>query len=161
MGVRVIQSVYRNSLVWTITAIVIPFTSIAEMYSDNYTITTTVISGCGSGPMTSASYQINGTFGQSSPLIDPTLPPQSTNYDLLTGFWYTIGSTPPFSACPADFEPDGDVDNDDLALLATGFGNPVLEWMLTKVETWTEVTYMKWRWTSVGLIVWIRISSAW
>ena len=93
----------------------------AKMTSTNYTISTTVMSG-GGGPMESANYRIIGTLGQSSPLIDPAFPPQSPNYDLLTGFWYTIGSTPPFSACPADFEPDGDVDDDDLTILAEGFG---------------------------------------
>ncbi len=93
----------------------------AQMSSTNYRITTTVMSGGGS-PMTSSNYQMSGTVGQPSPLVDPALPPQSTNYDLLTGFWYTIGSAPPFSACPADFEPDGDVDNDDLVVLAAGFG---------------------------------------
>jgi len=93
----------------------------AGMSSTNYQIPTTVFSG-GGGPMTSGSYDMNGTIGQPTPLIDPALPPQSSSYDLLTGFWYTFGSTPPFSACPADFQPDGDVNEDDLALLATGFG---------------------------------------
>jgi hypothetical protein len=92
------------------------------MSSTNYRITTSVVSGGGT-PMASANYQMEGTLGQPSPIIDPLLPPQSTNYDLLTGFWYTVGITPPFSACPADFEPDGDVDDDDLAELAAGFGH--------------------------------------
>jgi len=97
-----------------------------EMTSTNYTITTTVISGGGS-PMTSTSYQLTCTLGQPSPLIDPAFPPRSTSYDLLTGFWYTIGSSPPFSACPADLDTDGDVDDDDLYTLATDFGQSGLE----------------------------------
>ena len=101
--------------------VVIAGPTAADMSSENYRITTTVISG-GGGPMTSASYQMNGTVGQPSPLVDPTFPPQSANYDLLAGFWYTLGSAPSFSACPADLNTDGDVDDVDLALLATGFG---------------------------------------
>lgn len=86
------------------------------MSSTNYTITTTVISG--GGPMASASYQMNGTVGQPSPLIDPVLPPQSTNYDLLTGFWYTIGVG---VGCLYDYLSDGDVDGADLEELANAF----------------------------------------
>lgn len=82
----------------------------ALMSSTNYTISTIVISG-GGGPMTSANYLMNGTIGQPSPLIDPALPPQSTNYDLLTGFWYTIGAG---SGCLYDYNDDGDVDGADL-----------------------------------------------
>ena len=37
----------------------------AEMFSTNYTITTTVMSG-GGGPMSSANYQTNSTIGQPS-----------------------------------------------------------------------------------------------
>ena len=67
-----------------------PISGDAGMSSDNYRITTTVVSG-GGGPMASASYGLNGTLGQPSPLIDPYDPPWSTSYDLLTGFWYTRG----------------------------------------------------------------------
>ncbi len=96
----------------------------AQMSSANYRIPTTVMSG-GGGPMGSANFQINGTLGQPSPLIDPLDPPWSTHYDLLSGFWYTTGMEPPFSLCPADFQPDGRVDEDDLAILAASFGQAV------------------------------------
>jgi hypothetical protein len=85
----------------------------ADMSSSNYRITTTVVSG-GGGPMESGSYKVNATLGQPSPLIDPADPPWSTNYDLLTGFWYTQGA----GSCRWDIEPlagDGDVDGADLA----------------------------------------------
>ena len=48
-------------------------------------ITTTVMSG-GGGPMTSANYQMSGTVGQSSPLMDQGMDPYSDNYGLLPGF---------------------------------------------------------------------------
>jgi hypothetical protein len=89
-----------------------PIPGDAAMSSANYRITTTVVSG-GGGPMASASYGLNGTLGQPSPLIDPYDPPWSTSYDLLTGFWYTVGG-----GCRWDIEPvsgDGDVDGADLA----------------------------------------------
>jgi hypothetical protein len=67
------------------------------MSSDNYRITTTVMSGGGT-PMASANYQMNGTIGQPTPLMEQGMDPFSDNYGLLPGFWYTIG---PFSAtCP-------------------------------------------------------------
>jgi hypothetical protein len=93
----------------------------ADMGSANYRITTTVISG-GGGAMASDSYRLNGTLGQPSPLIDPQDPPWSDSYDLLTGFWYTLGASA-VSLCPADFQPDGRVDGDDLAILAATFGH--------------------------------------
>jgi hypothetical protein len=88
-----------------------PISGDAGMSSDNYRITTTVVSG-GGGPMASASYGLNGTLGQPSPLIDPADPLGSTNYEMLTGFWYTLGG-----GCRWDIEPlggDGDVDGADL-----------------------------------------------
>ena len=91
--------------------LLVPGPVAAGMSSDNYRITTTVVSG-GGGPMVSASYRLNGTLGQPSPLIDPDDPLGSTNYELLTGFWYTLGG------CHWDIEPsggDGDVDGADLA----------------------------------------------
>ncbi len=89
--------------------------------SANYSITTTVMSG-GGALMGSTIYQINTTMGQPSPLMIPTDPPISASYHLLSGFWYTIGIVLPISLCPADFEPDGDVDVDDLRTLAAGYG---------------------------------------
>ncbi len=91
-------------------AMLVMSASAAEMSSNNFRITTTVISG-GGRPMSSSNYQMNGTAGQPSPLIDPALPPQSTNYDLLTGFWYTIAAG---SGCLYDYFDDGDVDGTDL-----------------------------------------------
>jgi len=88
------------------------------MSSDNYQITTTVMSG-GGGYMGSTNFQMNATMGQPSPLIYPDDPPRSINYDLLAGFWYTVGT---FVGCPADLDFDGDVDEDDLELLADDFG---------------------------------------
>jgi hypothetical protein len=88
------------------------------MSSANYRITTTVMSGGGS-PMASSSYQLNGTLGQPSPLVnDPLMPPFSDNYEMLTGFWYTLGG------CYWDLEPvsrDGDVDGADLAEFLNAF----------------------------------------
>ena len=84
---------------------------IAGMSSDNYRITTTVISS-GGAPMGSTNFQMNTTLGQPSPLMDPAEPPWSTSYELLTGFWYTLGG-----GCRWDIEPlggDGDVDGADL-----------------------------------------------
>jgi hypothetical protein len=83
----------------------------ASMSSDNYRITTTVMSG-GDTPMASANYQTNGTIGQPTPLMEQGMDPFSDSYGLLPGFWYTIG---PFSAtCPGDFDWDFDVDGSDL-----------------------------------------------
>jgi len=101
----------------------IPHLVFAEMSSTNYTITTTVMSG-GGGPMGSANYQMNSTLGQPSPLIDPALPPQSTGYDLLTGFWYTVGAD---SGCLFDYLNDGDVDGADLAEFMNAFSSSELE----------------------------------
>lgn len=89
-----------------------PITASAAMSSTNYRITTTVMSG-GGGVMASASYQLTGTLGQPSPLVeDPLFPPSSLSYEMLTGFWYTLGG-----GCIWDIEPlvgDGDVDGADL-----------------------------------------------
>ena len=78
---------------------------------------------------------MNGTVGQSTPLMDPTDPPYSTSYDNYPGFWYTLDAEGPAgcedlgafaatygllsgdgaysSACDSDG--DGDVDGTDLA----------------------------------------------
>jgi hypothetical protein len=99
----------------------VPIPGDAGMTSANYRITTTVVSG-GGGPMASASYGLNGTVGQPSPLIDPFDPPWSTSYDLLTGFWYTLDAG--LEGCRWDIEPepgDGDVDGADLAEFLNAF----------------------------------------
>jgi len=60
----------------------------AQMQSENYRITSSVISSGGS-PMSSANYQMNSTTGQSSPLAEADQVPQSANYINEPGFWYT------------------------------------------------------------------------
>ena len=87
-------------------------TLFADMKSYNYSINTSVLSSGGTHGG-STNYEIESTLGQSSPLLDPSDPPLSTNYDLYPGFWYTIGA---FGVtCPGDFNGDGDVDGVDLA----------------------------------------------
>ena len=91
------------------------------MSSENYRITTSVLSG-GGEPMASTNYQTTSTAGQPSPLMDPDYPPYSGSYDLYSGFWYTLDSV--VSACAWDFDPpDGDVDGSDLADFADGFAH--------------------------------------
>ncbi len=84
----------------------------AEMTSENYRIRSYVHSA-GGVPTGSANYQINGTIGQPSPLMDPLEPPFSDTYDLYLGFWYVI--TVLASTCPGDLNDDKDVDGSDLA----------------------------------------------
>jgi hypothetical protein len=82
-----------------------------QLESDNYRITTNVMSG-GGAHMESVNFQMNSTLGQPSPLMEQGMDPFSDNYGLLPGFWYTIG---PLSAiCPGDFDWDFDVDGADL-----------------------------------------------
>ena len=107
------------------------------MESDSYAITTAVVSG-GGGVMTSGSYQLQATIGQSSPLLDQADPPYSTTYDLYPGFWYTMETGPfcvdlaAFAASfgsldgdgnysfSCDFAGDGDVDGSDLSAFIAG-----------------------------------------
>jgi hypothetical protein len=91
--------------------------SLAEMQSENHRITTSVMSGGGSA-MGSANFQMNSTLGQSSPLMDAANPPYSDSYDLYPGYWYTMA----VAGCFYDLDGDGDVDGQDLAALASGFG---------------------------------------
>jgi len=60
----------------------------ADMQSENYRITSSVISS-GGAPMSSANYQMNSTTGQSTPLAQADQIPQSANYINEPGFWYT------------------------------------------------------------------------
>ncbi|MEE4111942.1 MAG: hypothetical protein V2I40_03945 [Desulfobacteraceae bacterium] len=84
----------------------------AGMSSLNYRIPTTVMSG-GGGPMASTDYGMTGTVGQPSPLNDdPLFPPFSDNYEMLTGFWYTLAAG---GGCTYDHDTDRDVDGVDLA----------------------------------------------
>jgi hypothetical protein len=103
----------------TVLVALLPMTALAAMSSANYRIETTVMSS-GGGSMASANYQLTGTLGQPSPLVDdPLFPPSSTSYAMLTGFWYTIGG-----GCTWDLEPlagDGDVDGADLAEFINAF----------------------------------------
>ncbi|MEE4112417.1 MAG: hypothetical protein V2I40_06350 [Desulfobacteraceae bacterium] len=112
----------RNKCLIVLVALLLsllPMTALAAMSSASYRITTTVMSG-GGGIMGSAGYQLNGTLGQPSPLVDdPLFPPFSANYELLTGFWYTLDA-----GCQWDIEPasgDGDVDGADLAEFINAF----------------------------------------
>jgi phage anti-repressor protein len=61
----------------------------ASMGSQNFRISTSVISG-GGAAMSSENFQMNSTLGQSSPLMPPDAPPGSENFGLSPGFWYTI-----------------------------------------------------------------------
>ena len=76
---------------------------VAEMSSDNYTIPTSVLSG-GGAPATSSNYQTNSTMGQPSPLMDPSDPPFSSNFNLEPGFWYTVAVV---EVCECDLSGDG------------------------------------------------------
>jgi len=89
-----------------------PFLAFGEMQSDSFRILSSVQSG-GGIPAGSVNYQINGTVGQPSPLMDPFELPLSTTYDLYPGFWYVIAALE--STCPGDFDGDKDVDGADLA----------------------------------------------
>ena len=65
--------------------------AVAGMGSENYRISTYVLSG-GGADISSDSYKANFTLGQSTPLMDHTDPPFSANFDLYPGFWYTLAN---------------------------------------------------------------------
>ena len=65
----------------------------AEMQSSNYDITTSVLSGSGA-VMTSDNYDVNITFAQPSPIRETGTPPESDNFVLYPGFWYTLEAAP-------------------------------------------------------------------
>ena len=85
----------------------------AAMESSNYSINTSVLSGGGT-PMSSAGFQNNATLGQASPIT----PASSSGFELFAGFWNTLHR----NICIWDFEPDGDVDGQDLREFTLGFG---------------------------------------
>jgi len=93
-------------------------TVIAEMQSDNYRIPTSVFSG-GGAPTGSTNYQTDATLGQSSPLMDPSDPPWSTNYGLEPGFWYTVAVA---EVCECDLTHDGRCDMQDWLLFGEDWG---------------------------------------
>jgi hypothetical protein len=111
---KALWEVRMRFLVYGITALLLnthgAFT--AEMDSENFRIHTSIQSG-GGIPIDSANYHMNNTIGQPSPLMDPSDPPYSDNYDLYPGIWYTVAATA--LACPGDFNGDKDVDGSDLA----------------------------------------------
>ena len=61
----------------------------AQMSSANYSIPESVFSGGGT-PMGSANYEVTSTLAQPSPLRETADPPESANYVLYPGFWYTV-----------------------------------------------------------------------
>jgi hypothetical protein len=92
----VIQGGEMKKTLFTLLALLLvpslfPVESGAQMQSANYRITTTVVSG-GGGSMNSTSFQINGTLGQPTPIMEDGMDPFSDNYSLLPGFWYTLTS---------------------------------------------------------------------
>ena len=63
----------------------------ASIASENYRISSYVLSG-GGGPAVSASFRMNATAGQPSPLPGPSGNPFSGSYNLHPGFWPAIDS---------------------------------------------------------------------
>ena len=106
----------RAKLFWAILQTTLLFNysidSSAEMANNNYRIRSSVHSA-GGVSSDSANYQLNGTIGQASPLMEPLEPPLSDNYDLYPGFWYVVAAFE--STCAGDFNADKDVDGSDLA----------------------------------------------
>jgi hypothetical protein len=114
----------KKKIVCTIfTAVLIVSFSITgfteEMSSANFGITTSVLSG-GGAPIGSINYQTDSTLGQPSPLMDPSDPPLSSNYNLEPGFWYTLNAEP-VDPCEGDITGDGFVNFADLAIMKANF----------------------------------------
>jgi hypothetical protein len=99
----------------------VTLTATGEMTSDTYSIPTSVLSG-GGGAMTSTSFGADGTVGQPSPLMDPTLPPTSLNYELYPGFWYTVEMAA-VDICECDLNTDGRCDMLDWLLFGEDWGS--------------------------------------
>ena len=87
----------KKKIIYTILSAVIlcilSITASAEMQSSNYSITTSVLSG-GGAVMTSDNYNVNITAAQPSPIRETGTPPESANYVLYPGFWYTLEAMP-------------------------------------------------------------------
>jgi hypothetical protein len=81
------------------------FTASAQMQSDNYRITTSVLSS-GGGPTASDNFNNDATMGQSSPLMQGDQNPFSANYNSYPGFWYTIAAQP-LDLCSCDLNQSG------------------------------------------------------
>ena len=77
----------------TVTLCILSVDASAQMQSSNYDITTTVLSG-GGAVMTSDNYDVNITAAQPSPIRETSTPPESANFVLYPGFWYTLEAAP-------------------------------------------------------------------
>jgi Dockerin type I domain len=89
-------------------AVTLPGRAVAQMSSDSYRISRSVLSGGGS-PMASSSYGTNFTLGQSSPLGSSS----SDNFSLFSGFWNIVLHAIPLR----DVNGDGVVDLTDVILV--------------------------------------------
>ena len=92
----------------------------AEMQSDNYRISTSVLSGGGT-PMGSTNYQTDSTLGQPSPQMEGDQNPFSDNYDNYPGFWYTFEMAA-VDICECDLNVDGKCDMQDWLLFGEDWG---------------------------------------
>jgi len=92
----------------------------AEMQSDNYRITSSVISA-GGGPTASDNFKNDATMGQSSPLMQGNQNPSSNNYDSYPGFWYTVGLEP-VDVCECNLNGDSNCDMQDWLVFGQDWG---------------------------------------
>jgi len=65
----------------------------AQMQSSNYELTTSVLSG-GGVSMASDNFSLYITAAQPSPIRETRTPPESDNFVLYPGFWYTLDPLP-------------------------------------------------------------------
>jgi hypothetical protein len=83
----------RKKIIYLILAVVILcilcISASAEMQSSNYSIPTSVLAG-GGAVMTSNNYEVTVTAAQPTPIRETGTPPESANYVLYPGFWYTV-----------------------------------------------------------------------
>jgi hypothetical protein len=94
--------------------------SFSQMQSDNYRITSSVISA-GGGPTTSDNFKNDSTMGQSSPLMQGDQNPSSDNYNSYPGFWYTVG-VEPADLCECDLNIDTKCDMQDWLVFGQDWG---------------------------------------